>query len=104
MHAYHIPTQDKTAQLCGQLEIYYSPTPLGPWKPHAANPILNGDPSGGARPGGRPIVHQQVLYRFAQDCQGAYGKDLQTYRVDVLNATHFVQVCFSLVAFVINRL
>ncbi|PIN14380.1 Acetylglucosaminyltransferase EXT2/exostosin 2 [Handroanthus impetiginosus] len=52
----------------GQLEIWHSKSPLGPWKPHKKNPIYNTDKSMGARNGGRPFVYNGNLYRIGQDC------------------------------------
>ncbi|KAJ0525373.1 putative hexosyltransferase [Helianthus annuus] len=37
----------------GELEIWYSNTPFGPWKQHKKNPVYNTDKKTGARNGGR---------------------------------------------------
>eukprot|EP00887_Chlorella_sp_A99_P000043 scaffold16.g43.t1 len=67
------PEERRGATKNGELEIYYADSPLGPWQAHAGNPVMNGDPSAGARMGGRPVVHGGRLYRFGQDCGQTYG-------------------------------
>ncbi|KAG9158628.1 hypothetical protein Leryth_019222 [Lithospermum erythrorhizon] len=76
----------------GQLEIWYSSSPLGPWKPHKRNPIYNSDRSFGARNGGRPFEYNGYLYRVGQDCGETYGKHIRIFRVDVLTIDDFREV------------
>lgn len=80
----------------GQLEIWYSISPLGPWKPHKKNPIYNTDKSMGARNGGRPFVHNGNLYRVGQDCGDTYGKRVHIFKVEVLTENEFREVKVSL--------
>lgn len=76
----------------GELEIYHSDSPLGPWKLHKKNPIHNVDKSLGARNGGRPFVYNGHLYRVGQDCGETYGKRIRTFRVDVLTEEDYKEV------------
>ncbi|KAL6980266.1 Glucosamine inositolphosphorylceramide transferase 1 [Sarracenia purpurea var. burkii] len=76
----------------GQLQIWYSNSPLGPWKPHAKNPIYNLDKSMGARNGGRPFVYNGNLYRFGQDCGETYGRRLRLFKVEVLTKDEFREI------------
>jgi hypothetical protein len=80
----------------GQLEIWNAPSPLGPWKEHARNPILNGDSSIGARGGGSPFVHEGKLYRIGQDCGERPG--LRVFHVVALTKEqyHEVEVPFAM--------
>lgn len=57
----------------GELEIFYADTPLGPWQPHALNPVMNGDRRAGARMGGRIVPFEGKLLRFGQDGGFNYG-------------------------------
>ena len=57
----------------GELEVWHADSPLGPWKEHALNPVVNGASHLGARSGGRPLVYEGKLYRFGQDCGETYG-------------------------------
>ncbi|KAJ6892542.1 hypothetical protein NC651_025672 [Populus alba x Populus x berolinensis] len=76
----------------GQLEIWYSSSPLGPWKPHKKNPIYNADKSVGARNGGRPFVYDGNLYRVGQDCGETYGRRVRIFKVEVLTKDDYKEV------------
>ncbi|TXG49389.1 hypothetical protein EZV62_025264 [Acer yangbiense] len=76
----------------GQLEIWYTSSPLGPWKPHKKNPIYNVDKSLGARNAGRPFVYNGHLYRIGQDCGGSYGQKLRAFKVEVLTKDEYKEV------------
>ncbi|KAH7547807.1 hypothetical protein JRO89_XS14G0018900 [Xanthoceras sorbifolium] len=76
----------------GELEIWYSSSPLGPWKPHRKNPIYNVDKSLGARNAGRPFLYNEHLYRIGQDCGGSYGQRLRTFKVEVLTKDEYKEV------------
>lgn len=82
----------------GQLEIWYSNSPLGPWKPHKKNPIYNGKRSVGARNGGRAFLHDGHLYRVGQDCGENYGKRIRIFKIEVISKEEYreVEVPFSL--------
>nr|GMC47673.1 glycosyltransferase family protein 64 protein C5-like [Ipomoea batatas] len=80
----------------GQLEIWYSTTPLGPWKPHKKNPIYNTDKSMGARNGGRPFVYNGNIYRAGQDCGSTYGRRVRLFKIEVLTTHEFKETEVSL--------
>ncbi|KAG6391512.1 hypothetical protein SASPL_149268 [Salvia splendens] len=82
----------------GQLEIWYSDSPLGPWKPHKKNPIYNTYKTMGARNGGRPFVYNGDLYRVGQDCGETYGRKTRLFKIEALTTDEFkeVNVPFSL--------
>ncbi|AED90753.1 Glucosamine inositolphosphorylceramide transferase 1 [Arabidopsis thaliana] len=84
----------------GQLEIWYSSSPLGTWKPHKKNPIYNGKRSIGARNGGRAFLYDGSLYRVGQDCGENYGKRIRVSKIEVLSKEEYreVEVPFSLEA------
>ncbi|KAG6528518.1 glucosamine inositolphosphorylceramide transferase 1-like [Zingiber officinale] len=75
-----------------ELEIWYSSSPLGPWKQHPRNPIYRIDKSLGARNGGRPFIYEGSLYRLGQDCSETYGRRLQIYKIEKLNKEEFQEV------------
>jgi hypothetical protein len=75
----------------GVLEIWYAPSPLGPWKSHHRNPILYEDRSLGARMAGRPFSYDGQLYRFGQDCGRTYGGSVRAFRIDVLSAYAYAE-------------
>ncbi|KAE8713876.1 Glycosyltransferase family protein 64 protein C5 [Hibiscus syriacus] len=76
----------------GQLEIWYSSSPLGPWEPHKKNPIYNTYSSFGARNGGRPFRYNGNLYRIGQDCGETYGRRVRIFQVEVLSRFDYKEV------------
>ncbi|XVF75666.1 hypothetical protein PTKIN_Ptkin13bG0205200 [Pterospermum kingtungense] len=76
----------------GLLEIWYSSSPLGPWKPHKKNPVYNIDRSFGARNGGRPFRYNGNLYRVGQDCGETYGRRVRIFKVEVLTRAEYKEV------------
>ncbi|KAL2943244.1 Glycosyltransferase family protein 64 protein C5 [Bienertia sinuspersici] len=76
----------------GRLEIWYSDSPLGPWKPHKKNPIYNTERSFGARNGGRPFVYDGSLYRVGQDCGETYGKQIRIFKVEILTEQEYKEI------------
>ncbi|KAI3458895.1 hypothetical protein Pfo_015558 [Paulownia fortunei] len=76
----------------GQLEIWHSTSPLGPWRPHKKNPIYNTYKTMGARNGGRPFVYNGNLYRIGQDCGETYGHRTRVFKVEVLTTDEFKEV------------
>jgi hypothetical protein len=70
-----------------ELHLYWSTTPLGPWTPHRANPIVSDVRS--ARPAGPIFPRDGMLYRPSQDCSLAYGHSVLVNRVDVLNEDEY---------------
>ncbi|KAL5709655.1 Glucosamine inositolphosphorylceramide transferase 1 [Ranunculus cassubicifolius] len=85
-----------TSRKNGQLEIWYSNSPLGPFKPHKKNPIHNTHPSMGSRNGGRPFVYDGNLYRMGQDCGETYGSKLRTFKVEILTEEEYKEAEVSL--------
>jgi hypothetical protein len=72
------------------LAIFFADSLLGPWQEHPESPMYWRD-SSKARPGGRPIVHDGKLIRFAQDNREGYGKKLRAMIVDTLTTEEFVE-------------
>jgi hypothetical protein len=68
--------------------LYYAEDLLGPWRPHPSNPIVSGD-GRIARPGGRMIVWNGRIFRFAQDGVRYYG-----HRVWALEVTKLTPSCY----------
>jgi hypothetical protein len=69
------------------LFVWYASDPLGPWKPHPANPVKTDIRS--ARPAGTPFVCNDYLYRPAQDCSKTYGGRVVLNKVTRLTETEF---------------
>ncbi len=72
-----------------ELHLFYAETPLGPWTPHARNPIKSDARS--ARPAGRILQHGGDYFRPAQDCSGWYGRALVLNRIVHLDPHNYVE-------------
>lgn len=72
-----------------ELWAWHAPSLLGPWSPHARNPVKSD--VRGSRPAGRPFLHEGVLYRPAQDCSRSYGWRVAIQRVLRLTPTDFAE-------------
>src|SRR5262249_24514065 len=72
-----------------ELYLYYSATPLGPWKPHQRNPVKSDVRN--SRPAGRPFYWNGDLYRPAQDSSERYGYAMTINRVVRLTPDDFVE-------------
>ncbi|KAL8251759.1 hypothetical protein R6Q59_035452 [Mikania micrantha] len=76
----------------GELEIWYSNTPFGPWKQHKKNPVYNTNRKTGARNGGRPFFYNGSLYRLGQDDGETYGKRVRVFKIEVLTSYSYKEV------------
>lgn len=74
-------------QFSDELHLYYSDSPLGPWKPHAKNPVRSDVRN--SRPAGRPFYWKGELYRPAQDSSQRYGYGMRINKVVQLTPTEF---------------
>jgi hypothetical protein len=72
------------------LSIFFADSLTGPWKPHPHNPIYVNAPDR-ARPAGRPVVIDGILYRFVQDNREGYGKRVRAMRVTSLSPKTFAE-------------
>jgi len=67
----------------GQYDLcaYYTDDLLADgWTPHRQNPVVSGRPRG-ARPAGRPIVGEDGILVFLQDCASQYGDKVRAFDV-----------------------
>jgi hypothetical protein len=71
------------------LAIHHAPNLLGPWREHAANPVLID--AGGARPAGAVTNKAGAPWRPVQDCSQGYGRALRLARIDRLDPRAFAQ-------------
>lgn len=71
----------------GTLVAWYADKLVGPWLPHARNPLRT-DPRNG-RSAGTPFVHQDSLYRPAQNNTRTYGGSIVIHRIDRLTTSDF---------------
>ena len=77
----------------GELCIWYSSSPLGPWNPHRQNQVHNNkDNRPSARNGGRPFIYNGNLYRIGKDRDAGSGYDILVFKVEVLTANQYKEV------------
>ncbi|MFM7622570.1 MAG: hypothetical protein ACKO57_06335, partial [Alphaproteobacteria bacterium] len=62
-----------------ELFVFHSPSPLGPWEPHAHNPVKAH--ALGSRPAGNFFIYEGRLYRPGQNCQGGYGQSVVFFEI-----------------------
>jgi hypothetical protein len=83
-------TRDGIGGYSDTLCLWSAETLLGPWRPHAANPLLINDRT--ARPAGNMIWRDGKLLRPVQDCRDGYGAALSLAEVTRLDDERFEQV------------
>lgn len=66
------------------LNLYFSNTLLGDWKPHPSNPIVKFDKNI-ARPGGRVFIYDGRIFRLTQDDYPRYG--IQVFAFEITELT-----------------
>lgn len=65
-----------------ELHLYWSENIQGPFVEHTQSPLIVSDKYG--RNGGSLIEWEGKLYRFAQDCDGEYGKNISLFEINEL--------------------
>lgn len=68
--------------------LYFARDLLGPWVEHPRSPIIEGDQRL-ARPGGRVLVFDGRVVRFAQDCYPTYGSQVRAFEISPLTPTDY---------------
>lgn len=74
---------------CYKLYAWHADSPLGPYTPHALNPLKNDIRS--TRPAGTPFWHDGKFYRPSQDCGATYGGAVTINEVTELSPTSFAE-------------
>ena len=82
--------RDGTGGYSDALAIYYAEHLLGPWLPHASNPVLIDRTS--TRPAGNFVTINGQLWRPVQNCTDGYGAALALAEIMELSPTTFKQV------------
>ena len=72
------------ADLC----LFQADDLAGPWSEHPQSPLVASDPTK-ARTGGRLVIFNDKLIRFAQNCVPVYGYQLRAFQIDTLTATEY---------------
>lgn len=70
------------------LRLYFARKLTGPWSEHPKSPVISGDPSR-ARPGGRVILVENKIIRFAQDAKTSYGNSIRAFEIIKISETEY---------------
>jgi hypothetical protein len=70
------------------LTLHYAAGLQGPWVEHPRSPVVK-ESTSIARPGGRLIVHQGKIVRYAQDGERNYGAGLRAFQVDEMTTDSY---------------
>ena len=70
-----------------EVSLFYADTPLGPWHPHRANPIVSD--AAHARPAGALYRDGDAVIRPSQDARGGYGHAITLSRIDRLTPSEY---------------
>jgi hypothetical protein len=71
-----------------RLRLYYADELLGPWIEHPESPIVDWD-ANIARPGGRVLLHNGQIIRYAQDAVPRYGTQVYAFEITELTPTTY---------------
>ncbi|UGV25005.1 hypothetical protein E0H22_04525 [Rhodopseudomonas boonkerdii] len=83
-------TREGSGGYSDTLSIYHADCLLGPWRPHAQNPVLLDRAN--ARPAGNFVVRDGRLWRPVQDCSRGYGAAVALAEITELSPTRFAQI------------
>lgn len=72
------------------LRLYFAEDLRGPWAEHPDSPIVESNQRT-ARPGGRVLVLNDKIIRFAQDCIPVYGTRVRAFEISELTTSSYVE-------------
>lgn len=78
---------DRRVGSAKKLFIAYADSPLGPWRPHAGNPVKKG--LAASRNAGAVFHRDGKLYRYTQNCSVRYGGSVVLCEITVLTPQAF---------------
>jgi hypothetical protein len=78
---------EKQGLIDGELFLFFSDSPYGPWVAHPSNPVVAD--ARRARPAGQVFTQQGQLIRPGQDCARRYGRAVVLNRIEVLSETEY---------------
>ena len=70
------------------LHLFTAETITGKWKEHPKSPVVSGS-AHYARPGGRVLLHENTIYRYAQDETPNYGTKVWAFRITELSKDNY---------------
>jgi len=73
-----------------ELRLFFADRLIGPWTEHPASPVVQGDPTK-SQSGGRVLVVNNDIIRFAHDDLRTYGKKVQAFLITELSRTKYTE-------------
>jgi hypothetical protein len=70
------------------LRLFFTDDLLAPWTEHPKSPLYKKDPFRG-RMGGRVVMYNDHLLRFAQDIKFVYGNEVRAFKIIKLTPTEY---------------
>ena len=70
------------------LHLFTAETITGKWKEHPKSPVVSGS-AHYARPGGRVLLHENTIYRYAQDETPNYGTKVWAFRITEMSIDNY---------------
>lgn len=74
--------------------LFYADDPLSEWREHPKSPVVDRNPHI-ARPGGRVLVIDGTIARYAQDCFPTYGRQIRAFAVRGLTMKTYDETLIS---------
>lgn len=71
-----------------RLRLFFADSLTGPWMEHPKSPLIKNDLNI-TRPGGRLLVLDDKLIRFAQDGYPYYGNSVRAFQIDLLSTSDY---------------
>lgn len=80
----------------GKLHLFYSDKLDQGWEEHSKSPLIKNNINI-TRPGGRVIVNNNIIYRYAQDGEPNYGSALRLFKIQRLSENEYEEEELSLI-------
>jgi hypothetical protein len=90
-----VGAQVSPGRMADLLHLYHAASPLGPWIPHALNPVRLGDD--GVCPAGPPFSFAGSWYRPARDFTAEVGCSVAVMRIERLDSENFQETGAGLI-------
>jgi len=85
-----ITTERNSSDDFDKLNIYFTNDLLnGKFQPHQLNPLYSNKKK--SRNAGSIFFSNNDIYRVTQDCEGEYGKSVSLNKIDLINATEYLE-------------
>jgi hypothetical protein len=89
-HWWLLASSGEPRRRADNLHLFHANTLTGRWQEHPLSPVIRNDAQR-ARPGGRVLVHDGRLYRFAQDCYRSYGLEIRAFEITTLTLDAYAE-------------